>query len=172
MFSDLLWLFNSNSSRFWRREKQVTCNHGLLSVKLKHLQRLTGVPLMINKSDVLVKASLFHKIYNKERKHKGILLDGNHASHTKASIWNCCLGSKVTRVTNNILSRSFEVLVSTVRQTVWKWRKLSTAASLPARGHPVKMTTKVTYRILSELHNTNLWHMQTFPQTPLKYWTP
>uniref|UniRef100_A0A8C5LM91 Transposase n=1 Tax=Leptobrachium leishanense TaxID=445787 RepID=A0A8C5LM91_9ANUR len=40
------------------------------------------------------------------------------------------------------ISKSLDVHVSMVRQTVYKWRKFSTVATLPRRGHPVKMTAR------------------------------
>uniref|UniRef100_A0A8C5PD24 Transposase Tc1-like domain-containing protein n=1 Tax=Leptobrachium leishanense TaxID=445787 RepID=A0A8C5PD24_9ANUR len=49
------------------------------------------------------------------------------------------------------ISKSLDVHVSTVRQTVYKWRKFSTFATLPRRGRPVKMTARAQRRMLNEV---------------------
>uniref|UniRef100_A0A8C5QHB4 Transposase n=1 Tax=Leptobrachium leishanense TaxID=445787 RepID=A0A8C5QHB4_9ANUR len=49
------------------------------------------------------------------------------------------------------ISKSLDVHVSTVRQTVYKWRKFSTVATLPRRGRPVKMTARAQRRMLNEV---------------------
>ena len=49
------------------------------------------------------------------------------------------------------ISKSLDVHVSTVRQIVYIWRKFSTAATLPRRGHPVKMTGRAQRRMLNEV---------------------
>uniref|UniRef100_A0A8C5WF56 Transposase n=1 Tax=Leptobrachium leishanense TaxID=445787 RepID=A0A8C5WF56_9ANUR len=49
------------------------------------------------------------------------------------------------------ISKSLDVHVSTVRQTVYKWRKFSTVATLPRRGLPVKMTARAQCRMLNEV---------------------
>uniref|UniRef100_A0A3B3R2T1 Tc1-like transposase DDE domain-containing protein n=1 Tax=Paramormyrops kingsleyae TaxID=1676925 RepID=A0A3B3R2T1_9TELE len=49
------------------------------------------------------------------------------------------------------ISKSLDVHVSTVRQTVYKWKKFSTVATLPRRGHPVKMTARAQRRMLNEV---------------------
>uniref|UniRef100_A0A8C5Q5G5 Transposase n=1 Tax=Leptobrachium leishanense TaxID=445787 RepID=A0A8C5Q5G5_9ANUR len=48
------------------------------------------------------------------------------------------------------ISKSLDVHVSTVRQTVYKWRKF-TVAALPRRGRPVKMTARAQRRMLNEV---------------------
>uniref|UniRef100_A0A8C5Q5S0 Transposase n=1 Tax=Leptobrachium leishanense TaxID=445787 RepID=A0A8C5Q5S0_9ANUR len=49
------------------------------------------------------------------------------------------------------ISKSLDVHVSTLRQTVCKWRKFSTVATLPRRGRPVKMTARAQRRMLNEV---------------------
>uniref|UniRef100_A0A8C5QE70 Transposase n=1 Tax=Leptobrachium leishanense TaxID=445787 RepID=A0A8C5QE70_9ANUR len=49
------------------------------------------------------------------------------------------------------ISKSLDVHVSTVRQTVYKWRKFSTVATLPRHGRPVKMTARAQRRMLNEV---------------------
>uniref|UniRef100_A0A8C5P6E3 Transposase n=1 Tax=Leptobrachium leishanense TaxID=445787 RepID=A0A8C5P6E3_9ANUR len=49
------------------------------------------------------------------------------------------------------ISKSLDVHVSMVRQTVCKWRKFSTVATLPRHGRPVKMTAKAQHRMLNEV---------------------
>uniref|UniRef100_A0A8C5R032 Transposase n=1 Tax=Leptobrachium leishanense TaxID=445787 RepID=A0A8C5R032_9ANUR len=49
------------------------------------------------------------------------------------------------------ISKSLDVHVSTVRQTVYKWRKFSTVATLPRRGRPVKMTARAQRRMVNEV---------------------
>ena len=49
------------------------------------------------------------------------------------------------------ISKSPDVHVSTVRQTVYKWRKFSTVAALPRCGGPVKMTVRAQRRMLNEV---------------------
>uniref|UniRef100_A0A8C5Q908 Sleeping Beauty transposase HTH domain-containing protein n=1 Tax=Leptobrachium leishanense TaxID=445787 RepID=A0A8C5Q908_9ANUR len=49
------------------------------------------------------------------------------------------------------ISKSLDVHVSTVRQTVYKWIKFSTVATLPRRGRPVKMTERAQRRMLNEV---------------------
>uniref|UniRef100_A0A803J9K4 Transposase Tc1-like domain-containing protein n=1 Tax=Xenopus tropicalis TaxID=8364 RepID=A0A803J9K4_XENTR len=49
------------------------------------------------------------------------------------------------------ISKSLAVHQSTVRQIVYKWRKFSTAATLPRSGRPVKMTARAQRRMLNEV---------------------
>uniref|UniRef100_A0A8C5MAD0 Sleeping Beauty transposase HTH domain-containing protein n=1 Tax=Leptobrachium leishanense TaxID=445787 RepID=A0A8C5MAD0_9ANUR len=49
------------------------------------------------------------------------------------------------------ISKSLDVHVSMVRQTIYKWRKFSTVATLPRRGRPVKMTARAQRRMLNEV---------------------
>lgn len=49
------------------------------------------------------------------------------------------------------ISKSLAVHQSTVRQIVYKWRKFSTAATLPRSGRPVKMTARAQRRLLNEV---------------------
>lgn len=49
------------------------------------------------------------------------------------------------------ISKSLAVHQSTVRQIVYKWRKFSTAATLPKSGRPVKMTARAQRRLLNEV---------------------
>uniref|UniRef100_A0AAQ6IF44 Transposase Tc1-like domain-containing protein n=1 Tax=Anabas testudineus TaxID=64144 RepID=A0AAQ6IF44_ANATE len=53
--------------------------------------------------------------------------------------------------THQFWLKSLDVHVSTVRQTVYKWRKFSTVATLPRRGRPVKMTARAQHRMLNEV---------------------
>uniref|UniRef100_A0A803JLP3 Transposase Tc1-like domain-containing protein n=1 Tax=Xenopus tropicalis TaxID=8364 RepID=A0A803JLP3_XENTR len=48
------------------------------------------------------------------------------------------------------ISKSLAVHQSTIRQIVYKWRKFSTAATLPRSGRPVKMTARAQHRMLNE----------------------
>ena len=49
------------------------------------------------------------------------------------------------------ISKSLDVHQSTVRQTVYKWRKFSTVATLPKSGNPAKMTARAQRRMLNEV---------------------
>ena len=49
------------------------------------------------------------------------------------------------------ISKSLAVHQSMVRQIVYKWRKFSTAATLPRSGRPVKMTARAQHRLLNEV---------------------
>ena len=49
------------------------------------------------------------------------------------------------------ISKSLVVNQSKVRQIVYKWRKLSTAATLPRSGRPVKMTVRAQRRLFNEV---------------------
>ena len=48
-------------------------------------------------------------------------------------------------------SKSLAVHQSMVRQIVYRWRKFSTATTLPRSGHPVKMTARAQRRLLNEV---------------------
>uniref|UniRef100_A0A8C5Q2G5 Transposase n=1 Tax=Leptobrachium leishanense TaxID=445787 RepID=A0A8C5Q2G5_9ANUR len=49
------------------------------------------------------------------------------------------------------ISKSLDVHVSMVRQTVYKWRKFSTVATVPRHGRPVKMTARAQHGMLNEV---------------------
>ena len=49
------------------------------------------------------------------------------------------------------ISKRFDVHQSTVRQTVYKWRKFSAVATLPRSGRPAKMTARAQSRMLNEV---------------------
>uniref|UniRef100_A0A803JRB2 Tc1-like transposase DDE domain-containing protein n=1 Tax=Xenopus tropicalis TaxID=8364 RepID=A0A803JRB2_XENTR len=49
------------------------------------------------------------------------------------------------------ISKSLAVHRSTVRQSVYKWRKFSTAATLPRSVCPIKMTARAQHRMLNEV---------------------
>jgi transposase len=49
------------------------------------------------------------------------------------------------------ISKSFDVHQSTVRQTVYKWRKFITVATLPRSGRSAKMTARAQQRMLNEV---------------------
>ena len=76
------------------------------------------------------------------------------------------------------ISKSLAVHQSTVRQIVYKWRKFSTAATLPRSGRPVKMTARAQRRLLNEVKKNlecqlktykSLWHMLTSLLANLQY---
>lgn len=50
-----------------------------------------------------------------------------------------------------MISKGLDVHVSTVKRTVYTWRKFSPVATLPGRGHPVKMAARVRLRMLNEV---------------------
>ena len=49
------------------------------------------------------------------------------------------------------ISKNLDVHQSMVRQIVYKWRMLSTVATLPRSGHPAKMTARSQHRMLNEI---------------------
>jgi transposase len=48
------------------------------------------------------------------------------------------------------VSQSLDVNQSTVRQIVYKWRNISTVATLPRSGRPAKMIARAQGRMLKE----------------------
>ena len=49
------------------------------------------------------------------------------------------------------ISKSLDIHQSKVRQSVYKWRKFSTVATLPRSGHSAKMTARAQRRMLNEV---------------------
>ena len=62
------------------------------------------------------------------------------------SIIKCC--SALTALSTR---QVLDVHQSTVRQIVYKWRKISTVTTLPRSGHTAKMTARAQRRMLNEV---------------------
>jgi transposase len=76
------------------------------------------------------------------------------------------------------ISKSLDLHHSTVKQSVYTWRKFCTVATLPRSGRPAKMTARAQRRMLSEVKKNprvsakddrNLWNMLTSLLTSLRY---
>lgn len=50
-----------------------------------------------------------------------------------------------------VISKTLEIHLPIVRQTIYKWRHFGTVATLPRSGRPVKMTPKAQWRLINEV---------------------